>query len=158
MIDSAKTQIKSMVNNVVFPVIDLILSVLFFAKIALRIWTTESMASSSSPRRQSCLPALFSHLLKRFIFGALYQCNTNRPCKAIWNFAGAIYLYDLLAYCRHYHSYLIVTFWKNNSEHTVWLFFRLNINHRNHLLCVKIVIHQMFIDRSSDSTPLNVTV
>ena len=32
--NSAKTQIKSVVNNVVFPVIDLILAVLFFAKIA----------------------------------------------------------------------------------------------------------------------------
>ena len=31
--DSAKTQIKSVVNNVVFPVIDLILAVLFFVKI-----------------------------------------------------------------------------------------------------------------------------
>lgn len=33
--DSAKTQIKSVVNNVVFPVIDLVLAVLFFAKVAL---------------------------------------------------------------------------------------------------------------------------
>jgi hypothetical protein len=32
--NSAKTQIKSVVNNVVFPVIDLVLAVLFFAKIA----------------------------------------------------------------------------------------------------------------------------
>ena len=32
--DSAKTQIKSVVNNVVFPVIDLVLAILFFAKIA----------------------------------------------------------------------------------------------------------------------------
>ena len=33
--NSAKTQIKTVVNNVVFPVIDLILAVLFFAKIGL---------------------------------------------------------------------------------------------------------------------------
>ena len=33
--NSAKTQIKSVVNNVVFPVIDLILALLFFAKIGL---------------------------------------------------------------------------------------------------------------------------
>lgn len=33
--DSAKTQIKSIVNNVVFPVIDLILAVLFFVKIGM---------------------------------------------------------------------------------------------------------------------------
>jgi len=33
--NSAKTQIKSVVNNVVFPVIDLVLVVLFFAKVAL---------------------------------------------------------------------------------------------------------------------------
>ena len=33
--NSAKTQIKSVVNNVLFPVIDLVLAVLFFAKVAL---------------------------------------------------------------------------------------------------------------------------
>ena len=33
--NSAKTQIKQVVNNVVFPVIDLILAVLFFAKLAM---------------------------------------------------------------------------------------------------------------------------
>ena len=33
--NAAKTQIKSVVNNVVFPVIDLVLAVLFFAKVAL---------------------------------------------------------------------------------------------------------------------------
>ncbi len=33
--DTAKTQIKSVVNNVVFPVIDLILAVCFFAKLAM---------------------------------------------------------------------------------------------------------------------------
>ena len=33
--NSAKSQIKSVVNNVVFPVIDLVLAVLFFAKVAL---------------------------------------------------------------------------------------------------------------------------
>lgn len=33
--NSAKMQIKSVVNNVVFPVIDLVLAVLFFAKVAL---------------------------------------------------------------------------------------------------------------------------
>ena len=32
---SAKVQIKSVVNNVVFPVIDLVLAVCFFAKVAL---------------------------------------------------------------------------------------------------------------------------
>lgn len=33
--DTAKTQIKSVVNNVVFPVIDLVLAVCFFAKLAM---------------------------------------------------------------------------------------------------------------------------
>jgi hypothetical protein len=33
--DAAKIQIKSVVNNVVFPVIDLVLAVCFFAKVAL---------------------------------------------------------------------------------------------------------------------------
>ncbi len=32
--DAAKTQVKDIVNNVVFPVIDLILAVLFFVKVA----------------------------------------------------------------------------------------------------------------------------
>ncbi len=32
--DTAKTQVKNIVNNVVFPVIDLVLAVLFFAKVA----------------------------------------------------------------------------------------------------------------------------
>ena len=33
--NAAKVQIKSMVNNVIFPVIDLVLAVCFFAKVAL---------------------------------------------------------------------------------------------------------------------------
>jgi hypothetical protein len=33
--DAAKVQIKSVVNNVVFPIIDLILAILFFTKISL---------------------------------------------------------------------------------------------------------------------------
>ncbi len=33
--DTAKTQIKAVVNNVVFPVIDMILAVCFFAKLAM---------------------------------------------------------------------------------------------------------------------------
>lgn len=33
--DTAKTQIKSVVNNVIFPVIDLVLAVCFFAKLAM---------------------------------------------------------------------------------------------------------------------------
>lgn len=33
--NSAKVQVKSVVNNVVFPVIDLVLAVCFFAKVAL---------------------------------------------------------------------------------------------------------------------------
>lgn len=33
--DAAKTQIKQVVNNVVFPVIDLVLAVCFFAKVAM---------------------------------------------------------------------------------------------------------------------------
>ncbi len=33
--DAAKTQIKTVVNNVVFPVIDLILAVCFFAKLSM---------------------------------------------------------------------------------------------------------------------------
>lgn len=35
--DTASVQIKQVVNNVVFPVIDLILAVFFFAKLALHI-------------------------------------------------------------------------------------------------------------------------
>lgn len=56
----ASAQIKTVVNNVVFPVIDLVLAVFFFAKLAWRILTIESTASSNGLRRPSCLPALSS--------------------------------------------------------------------------------------------------
>lgn len=59
--NSAKSQVQSVVNNVVFPVIDMILAILFFVKSALRISSTESMASLSLPRPVFCSPASSSH-------------------------------------------------------------------------------------------------
>ena len=49
---TASGQIKTVVNNVVFPAIDLILAVFFFAK--LPISTSEKTASSSGRRPPSC--------------------------------------------------------------------------------------------------------
>ena len=44
---AAKTQIKTVVNNVVFPALDMILAVMFLLKSALATLITESMASLS---------------------------------------------------------------------------------------------------------------
>ena len=57
---SAQGQIKTVVNNVVFPVLDVILAVLFFVKSGPRTLTTGNMASSSLPAQPSCLPACYS--------------------------------------------------------------------------------------------------
>lgn len=51
---TASTQIKTVVNNVVFPAIDLILAVFFFAKLGTAYLTTEKAASSSGRRPPSC--------------------------------------------------------------------------------------------------------
>lgn len=58
--NAAKSQIQTVVNNVVFPVCDMILAILFFVKVARRTSTTESTDSLSSQLRAFCLPALFS--------------------------------------------------------------------------------------------------
>ena len=58
---SAQGQIKTVVNNVVFPVLDVILAVLFFVKVgASSTLTTGSMPSSSSPAQPSCSPVCCS--------------------------------------------------------------------------------------------------
>lgn len=49
---SAQTQIKSVVNNVVFPAVDMILAILFLLNLQWRIWTIVSTGSLSSRRRQ----------------------------------------------------------------------------------------------------------
>ncbi len=54
---TASGQIKTVVNNVVFPAIDLILAVFFFAKLVRLILTSEKAASSSGRRPPSCSPA-----------------------------------------------------------------------------------------------------
>ena len=51
---SAAQQIKTVVNNVVFPALDMILAVLLFVKIARRIWSTESTARWSGRPSPSC--------------------------------------------------------------------------------------------------------
>ena len=42
----ASAQIKTVVNNVVFPVIDLVLAVFFFAKLGMACWTTQTRPPS----------------------------------------------------------------------------------------------------------------
>ena len=49
--NAAKAQIKTVVNNVVFPVVDTILAILFFVKSAQRISITENMVNSSLQHR-----------------------------------------------------------------------------------------------------------
>ena len=53
---AAQGQIKDIVNNVVFPVIDMILAVLLFVKIATAYMTTGNTDSLSLQHRRFCLP------------------------------------------------------------------------------------------------------
>ncbi len=55
--NDASGQIKTVVNKVVFPAIDLILAVFFFAKLGTASSTTESTGSLSGRRPPSCSPA-----------------------------------------------------------------------------------------------------
>ena len=57
---SAQGQIKTVVNNVVFPVLDVILAVLFFVKVGSSTLNIGSMPSSSSPAQPSCSPVCCS--------------------------------------------------------------------------------------------------
>lgn len=57
--DTASQQIKTVVNNVVFPAIDLILAVFFFASLALLILIIGNMASLNGRPRPSCLPVWY---------------------------------------------------------------------------------------------------
>lgn len=61
---AAQSQIKTVVNNVVFPVVDMILAILF-----LHILITASMDSLNSQHLPYCSPALFSLLQHHCIFG-----------------------------------------------------------------------------------------
>ena len=65
---AAQTQIKNVVNNVVFPVVDMILAILFFVKLG-HILIIGVMGNSSLPRLPSCLPVCFLPSLPRYIFG-----------------------------------------------------------------------------------------
>lgn len=67
---TASTQIKSVVDNVVFPAIDLILAVFFFAKLAPPTSSTENPASSSGRLPPSCLPVSCLPSLRPCISGA----------------------------------------------------------------------------------------
>ena len=58
--NAAKSQVQTVVNNVVFPVIDMILAILFFVKVGTSYFSTENTASLSSLRPAFCLPALSS--------------------------------------------------------------------------------------------------
>lgn len=58
--NAAQGQIKDIVNNVVFPVIDMILAVLLFVKIATAYMDYRKHGSSSLLRLRSCSPACCS--------------------------------------------------------------------------------------------------
>lgn len=75
--NAAKGQIQTVVNNVVFPVCDMILAILFLSRSARHISTTESTGSLSSPRPVSSSPALFSPLPRRCISGRSYDESGN---------------------------------------------------------------------------------
>ncbi len=51
-LNSAQSQIKTIVNNVVFPVIDVILAILLFAKLGMLYPITASMDRSNGLRRR----------------------------------------------------------------------------------------------------------
>ena len=55
--NAAKSQVQTVVNNVVFPVIDMILAVLFFVKVGTSYLSTGNTVSLSLPHCVSCLPA-----------------------------------------------------------------------------------------------------
>jgi hypothetical protein len=55
---SASGQIKTVVNNVVFPAIDLILAVFFFAKIGMAYFDYRKADNLSGRHRRFYLPAL----------------------------------------------------------------------------------------------------
>ena len=56
----ASAQIKTVVNKVVFPAIDLILAVFFFAKLGLHTLITENTGSLNGRHPQSCLRVWYS--------------------------------------------------------------------------------------------------
>ena len=70
---TAQTQIKNVVNNVVFPAVYMILAIYSLLSCLWHIWTIESMDSLNSPHRQSCLRVLCFHLQRRCIFGRFFD-------------------------------------------------------------------------------------
>ena len=54
---AAQSQIRTVVDNVVFPVIDMILAVLFFVKVGSVYFDYRKHGRSNSRLRLSCLPA-----------------------------------------------------------------------------------------------------
>lgn len=55
--NAAKGQIQTVVNNVVFPVCDMILAILFLSRSVRHILSIASTGSLNSPRHASCSPA-----------------------------------------------------------------------------------------------------
>lgn len=58
---TASQQIKTVVNSVVFPAIDLILAVFFFAKLGTAYFDYRKHGQFSGRRPQSCSPVWCSH-------------------------------------------------------------------------------------------------
>lgn len=71
----ASAQIKTVVNKVVFPAIDLILAVFFFAKLGTAIENTECL-SGRLPRFSS--PAWCLRSQRRCTFGKFLACNSGK--------------------------------------------------------------------------------
>ena len=66
---AAQSQVKTVVENVVFPVIDMILAVLFLSNSAPHTLTTASMVSLNLLRHAFCLRACSLPLPRRYISG-----------------------------------------------------------------------------------------
>lgn len=70
---AASSQIKTVVNNVVFPAIDLVLAVLFSSRWPLPIWITGSMVRLSGHRLPFCLQGWFSVCSRQCMCGRLLE-------------------------------------------------------------------------------------
>ena len=75
--DDAATQIKTVVDNVVFPALSMILAIAFF--VVCRISRTVSGGSLSGPLRQFYLSALSSYCWPPTISGASSDFKNRRP-------------------------------------------------------------------------------
>ena len=74
---SAQSQIKEVVNNVVFPVLDVILAVLFFVKVGASYFDYRKHGQFEFAGRRFCSPACCSPSRLPSTFGALLECEVS---------------------------------------------------------------------------------